>query len=1088
MSGPTPVSPSMPFWKTRDDLQNYQRQALRSLLKYLWPRSPFYRQLYEAHGLRETDIDHVRIEDLPCLSKQTLTENFDFAVTDPRLQKAALEQWILAGHGAAEDFLGEFVIVHSSGTSGYRTFFPYDRISYNVMTSVMVRYIAAPKRSRKTKVAIYRGSHGNFGSVVSAVRMPKSTYEVLLLSLLEPTQRTIDQLNVFQPDRLDGHASSVAWLADQAGQGKLRIRPEQIIVSGDALTGSMERIITSAWSAPVWVLYTCSESFCLALRELGQTEMTVLDDLNIAEVLDSRNRAAAPGDSGRVVITNLFNYALPVLRYELRDYAVRADFRNDSPCTRIRHLVGRESDALPVMLDDGSEDRLNPLILHEFCETGLQNEYRVSALDSIQFISKGPDWVQIRYTSGESLDAEVRHEFQRLLNNAGAGRTQFDVVRVGRIEPNPQTGKHSLVRLELAPAVEFHTPSVATSPRIEGAVGGKTAHPPSIKIIEQSIPERFERLVENGWDRPAVKTASRTFTYGQLNRFANRVAHTVLRAAGPKPEAVALLCEQNAYAIAAIFGVLKAGKFYVPLDDMHPAARLASILADAEAKLILTDNKNAALARGVASGSSLVINIEALPSDVGDLAPKITIASKAFAFMIFTSGTTGEPKGVIQNHCNTLHNAMTFIADLSIRPDDRISLLRHFSVFGANRHIFGALLSGAALFPFDVRQEGIAGLAAWLEAEKITDCFFGAPLFRYFLDTLTGREQFTALRVIELGSDAVHKQDIARFQELFPSHCVLINGLSSTEAGTVRRYRIDKNAQIPTATVPVGYPVADIEVLLLDESGHPVPPGETGEIVVRSRYLSPGYWRRPDLTRAVFSNDPDDLEKRLYRTGDHGRLWADGLLEHLGRQDTQVKISGYRVAFTEVERALLNLGIISDAVVNSWVNPAGDTRLVAYLVPANRTAPSARTLTRELRHTLPPYMIPSFFVALDEIPRNANGKVDRQTLPAPDRLALPAENRPAPPCTPIEKFITEIWSEILDLDVVSIYDDFLELGGNSLQATQVIARLRRAYGITVPFRDFFEKPTIANLALLVLAYLTSSAAHLRSSKPQAGGR
>src|ERR1043166_1515382 len=305
MSNQTIAGVTSTFWKTRQELQKYQLETLRGLVRHVWHRSRFYRELYSSHGIRESDIDGICAQDLPFVTKRTLTDNFDSAVTDSRLKKESLETWIKEGHGPAEDFLGEFIIVHSSGTSGYRAFFPCDRPGYQVMTALVAEHLAPPKRERKTKIAIYRGLHGNYGSVVSGGRLPKSVHDVLLLSLLDPTQRIIDQLNIFQPDRLDGHASSIALLARHAREGRLRISPEEIIVSGDALTGSMKRTIKAAWDVPLSVLYTCSESFCLALGKPSDgNEMTVFDDLNILEILDDDNQPVGPGGRGRIVITN----------------------------------------------------------------------------------------------------------------------------------------------------------------------------------------------------------------------------------------------------------------------------------------------------------------------------------------------------------------------------------------------------------------------------------------------------------------------------------------------------------------------------------------------------------------------------------------------------------------------------------------------------------------------------------------------------------------------------------------------------------------------------------------------------------------
>jgi acyl carrier protein len=254
----------------------------------------------------------------------------------------------------------------------------------------------------------------------------------------------------------------------------------------------------------------------------------------------------------------------------------------------------------------------------------------------------------------------------------------------------------------------------------------------------------------------------------------------------------------------------------------------------------------------------------------------------------------------------------------------------------------------------------------------------------------------------------------------------------------------------------------------------PVAAGQVGRIVIRSRYLSPGYWQRPDLTAAAFSEDPDDKSKWRFRTGDLGRMGLNGLLEHLGRKDSRVKIRGYSIELFEIERALLDLEIVKDAVVTSSEDHAGNLRLIAYVVPARIPSASTNELRFFLTKTLPEYMVPSAFVVLEAIPRNANGKVDRKALPILDRSRPGLQNQTVAPRSPIEKALSEIWTEILGLDSVGIHDHFFDLGGNSLQATQIISRVNRAYGVTVPFRDFFEKPTIENLSLLVLVCLTAN--------------
>ena len=331
------------------------------------------------------------------------------------------------------------------------------------------------------------------------------------------------------------------------------------------------------------------------------------------------------------------------------------------------------------------------------------------------------------------------------------------------------------------------------------------------------------------------------------------------------------------------------------------------------------------------------------------------------AFILYTSGSTGQPKGVIQNHRNVIHNALRYATGCRIGPEDRVTLLASLGTGQGTPTAFSALLSGAALYPLAIKQEGVAGLSTWLNTEEITVYISTPTLFRHFVGTLTGEENFPKLRMIRLGAEQIQKRDVDLYKKYFPSHCTLAIFLSATEAGNLCQYFVDKQTEITGDSVPVGRPVDGVDILLLDDTGKEVGPNEIGEIVVKSRFISPGYWRNPELTKAVFLPDGD---KRIYRTGDLGRLLANGELEHLGRKDFQIKIRGYRVEIAEIESALLKRSQINEAVVVAMDNRAGDKRLVAYIVPAGQPPPSASELRSFLEEKLPDYMIPSAFVML----------------------------------------------------------------------------------------------------------------------------
>jgi amino acid adenylation domain-containing protein len=565
--------------------------------------------------------------------------------------------------------------------------------------------------------------------------------------------------------------------------------------------------------------------------------------------------------------------------------------------------------------------------------------------------------------------------------------------------------------------------------------------------IEQALPDRFEQQVRKYPDRLAVQGKRGALTYDALNRAANRVARSLLarRAGGQEP--VGLLLEHGAPTIVAILGVLKAGQMYLPLDASYPPARITYMLEDSQTNLIVTDAKHLSLAKEWAQRERHVLNLDALEPGLSEQNLGLTIAPDALAYILYTSGSTGQPKGVVQNHRNVLHNIMKYTNGSHICADDRLSLLFSHSYSAAVTNTFGALLNGAALFPFDLREEGLAPLATWLIQEEITVYHSVATLFGHFLDTLTGTEAFPRLRLIELTGEPVAARDVERYKRHFAPPCLLHNRMAATEMSIIRQFFLDHETPITGGLVPVGYAVADTEVLVLDEAGQEVGANQTGEIAIKSRYLAPGYWRQPELTRAAFVADPHGGDARLYCTGDVGYLLPDGCLIHLGRKDSRVKIRGYRIELGEVERALLECAALKEAVVVAREETPGDPRLVAYVVPGGQPAPMISEWRRLLQAKLPDYMVPAAFVFLESLPLTPNGKVDRQALPAPHRAGPELEGAFVAPRTPLEALIAEVWQDVLGVDRVGVYDNFFDLGGHSLLAMKVVARLEKKLGL-----------------------------------------
>jgi len=513
--------------------------------------------------------------------------------------------------------------------------------------------------------------------------------------------------------------------------------------------------------------------------------------------------------------------------------------------------------------------------------------------------------------------------------------------------------------------------------------------------VEQSIPGRFERQASMYPDQIAIEDPQTALTYRDLNRLANRIARAVLAVRGEGPEPVALLLGNGVPVVAAMLGVLKAGKFYVPLDASQPTGRMAAILAETRPALLIADNPRMEQAQALCPVPGLsglpLLNFDGLEPGLSEENPGLVISPATLALMLYTSGSTGKPKGVMHDHRYVLHLTMVYTNSGRISAADRLALLCPPGFAGAVRDIYCALLNGAGLLTFDVQREGLTTLAAWLRQKQITVFFAVATMFRHFCRLLTLEDRFPAVRLIELGSEPVYAGDVHLYQQHFPEAWRMIVNLGGSEISPICQFPVDAGTRIEGSTVPAGYAAEDVELLLLDTEGSPVAAGSPGEIFVRSRYLSRGYWGRPELTEAAFLPDPEGGDRRLFRTGELGRLLPDGCLLHLGRCDFQVKIGGYRVDPAEVEAFFTGTGLIREAAVTAWLDSAGEQNLAAWLVPVQPEAPPSVNELRALAAaTLPGYMVPASLVLLGSLPTTSSGKLDRRALPDPRRAGQQA--------------------------------------------------------------------------------------------------
>jgi amino acid adenylation domain-containing protein len=586
--------------------------------------------------------------------------------------------------------------------------------------------------------------------------------------------------------------------------------------------------------------------------------------------------------------------------------------------------------------------------------------------------------------------------------------------------------------------------------------------------IEQSISARFEKMARLYPDQVAVKSTNQVLTYEELNVTANRIAHSLLRECGDQPEPIALLADHDGGSVAAMLAILKAGKICMPLDPALSRERLAFMLKDSQAKTLLVSSRNRDSVTGFTRTVSRIVNHDGLDSRLPVENPNVPIEPDALAYIEYTSGSTGQAKGIIQTHRIKLQRVLRNTNSLHICQLDRIALFSYLVTAWGSQASLNALLNGATLACFDAKEQGIIPLAQWLRAEEITLYASAPTLFRSLANTLSEPEPFPEIRVVRLNGERIRRGDLEIYRKYFSASCILEVSLAASETGTFCQYFFDQQSELAENTVPVGYAADGVEVLLLNDAGERVGFGTSGEIAIKSSFCSIGYWRRPEETRAKFLTDSLGSDDRIFISGDLGRLRPDGCLEYLGRKDFLVKIRGYRVELGEVEETLRSCESVQEAAVVFRSADGDEGRLVAYVV-SNGTSPiTATSLRRVLKQRLPDYMIPSAFILLETMPTTATGKIDRQALPDLDK-ARPALDLPyVKPRSRLEKKLAKIWGEVLSIDPIGIHDNFFDLGGHSLAATRVISRLIQEFHLELPIKTLFESPTVAAMSAMIM--------------------
>ncbi len=583
------------------------------------------------------------------------------------------------------------------------------------------------------------------------------------------------------------------------------------------------------------------------------------------------------------------------------------------------------------------------------------------------------------------------------------------------------------------------------------------------------IHELFEEQVERTPAAMALNYEGWSLTYRDLNEKANRLAH-YLRKLGVGPEVLVGICmERSLEMMIGLLGILKAGGAYVPMDPDFPPERLAFLVEDAKTPVVLTQKKLADVLPGIKARMIYLDAPEYHQSamEMPDANPEKKVAPENLVYVIYTSGSTGRPKGVAVEHRQLVNYVQGISERMAFEPGWNYATVSTIAADLGNTVVFPSWCTGGCLHV--ISKERLAdpeALADYFERYQI-DCLKIVPSHLAALLAGPDPQKLIPRRRLILGGEASRCDWIAGLQK-YAADCRIFNHYGPTET-TVGVLTYAVNSTPPSSvsgTLPLGRPLPNSKIYLLDAQRQPVPVGMPGQVYISGKGVARGYWNQPEKTAERFTADwfSEQPEERIYRTGDRARYLPDGNIEFLERVDQQVKIRGFRIELGEIESILSEHEAVREVKVIAREDAAGDKRLVAYIVPDGKCVLPLDVLREHLKGKLPEYMIPGAFMLLEKIPLTPNGKVDHRALPAPEYTRSALGEEYAGPETPVERALAEIWADVLGVKQVGVNDNFFQLGGHSLLAVRLFVRIRKWSGVDLPLAILFRTPTVRGLA------------------------
>ena len=767
----------------------------------------------------------------------------------------------------------------------------------------------------------------------------------------------------------------------------------------------------------------------------------------------------------------------------------------------VESMVGLFINTLPVRVQVESETELLPWLMQLQRKQVEREQYSYSSLSLIQRLSEVPPGSSLfesivvfqNYPVGDSLlppsdglqisnlqniksiynyplTLVVRPD-RELLMKIIYSYDRFNADTIVRMGGHLLTLLEGMVATELQKLKDLPLLTSAESHQLLVEWNNTTKVYPFNKCIHQL----FEEQVERSPDKVAVVFEDKQLTYRELNQRANCLAHH-LKTLGVEPEVLVGICvERSIEMVVSLLGILKAGGAYLPLDPTLPKESLAFRLIDAQVPILLTHH---GLLKREETQVQTVLYLDAdweLIAQESEANPKGEVLPENLAYVLYTSGSTGQPKGVAIEHQQILNYLHAILDKLQLPTGASFANVSTFAADLGNTVIFPALCTGGCLHI--VSQERVTdprALAEYFVRHPI-DCLKIVPTHLASLLTSKASSSIIPRQCLVLGGEAASWDLIEKIQQEAPN-CRILNhyGPTETTVGVLTYPVSSKLASYNSKTVPIGRPIANTQVYILGHHQQPVPIGVPGELHIGGASLARGYLNRPDLTDEKFIFNPfsDQSGTYLYKTGDLARYLRDGNIEFLGRIDNQVKIRGFRIELGEIEAALSQHPYVRSAVVLAREDKSGVKHLFAYVLPDIKQ-PTSDELYFFLKQKLPDYMMPASFTFLQAFPLSPNGKVDRRALPIPDAGRPELSQTFVAPRSATEELLAEIWSEILGVEKIGIHDNFFDLGGHSLRVIQVVSRIRQTFDLEISVHHFFKNPTISKL-IEVIAELAGS--------------